>query len=88
MASELLVATKSRHADAKATVSGLSNWFSSLPVPDSIQCDNGSHFTSVMVQDWAKKGRHQMGFSYTLLSPSKRDCGACQWFVEMLPYAK
>lgn len=55
MVSGLLVATKSRHADAKATISGFSNWFSSLPVPDSIQCDNGSHFTSVMVQDWAKR---------------------------------
>lgn len=32
--SGLLVATKSKHADAKTTISGLSNWFSSLPVPD------------------------------------------------------
>lgn len=53
--SGLLVATKSRNAGAKATVLGLSNWFSSLPVPDSTHSDDGSHFTSVMVQDWAKR---------------------------------
>lgn len=55
MLSGLSVTAQSRHADAKATVSGLSDWFSSLPVPDSTQSDKGSHCTSVMGQDWAKK---------------------------------
>lgn len=32
----------------------LQMWFSHFPDPQSIQSDNGSHFTATMVQDWAK----------------------------------
>lgn len=50
--SRLLRATKSRQANVETTISWLSDWFSSLPVPDSIQSHN---FTSVVVHDWARK---------------------------------
>ena len=53
--SGLLTATKCQKANAQNTIRGLSSWFSILPVPDSIQSDNGSHFTSKEVQEWAKQ---------------------------------
>ncbi|KAK4811133.1 hypothetical protein QYF61_019764, partial [Mycteria americana] len=36
------------------TVKGLKLWFSYLPKPQSIQSDNGIHFTTGVVQEWAK----------------------------------
>ena len=53
--SGLLTATKCQKANSQNTIRGLSSWFSILPVPDSIQSDNGSHFTSKEVQEWAKQ---------------------------------
>lgn len=55
MIAELLVATKSRHADEKTTVSGLSDWFSSLPVPSSRLSD-----TLVSAQVWLYSETKQM----------------------------
>ncbi|KAK4819789.1 hypothetical protein QYF61_011389 [Mycteria americana] len=37
------------------TMKGLKGWFSTLPLPEEIQSDNGSHFTAVVVQNWAKE---------------------------------
>lgn len=37
------------------TVKGLKRWFSTLPLPEEIQSDNSSHFTAIIVQDWAKE---------------------------------
>jgi len=37
------------------TVYSLKEWFSTLPLPEEIQSDNGTHFTATVVQDWAKE---------------------------------
>jgi len=37
------------------TVYSLKEWFSTLPLPDETESDNGSHFTDRVVQDWAKE---------------------------------
>lgn len=37
------------------TVHSLKKWFSVLPLPEEIQSDDGSHFTTTVVQDWAKE---------------------------------
>lgn len=73
---------KSRYANAKATVSGLYNCFSSLPVPDYTQSNNGSLLTSVMVEHCDRKKGIKGIFDIimkllTLLSPSKQDGGMC-----------
>lgn len=53
--SGLLAAPKCWKANGQSTIQGLSSWFSILPIPDSIQSDNGSHFTSKEVQEWVKQ---------------------------------
>lgn len=53
--SGLTVATDFTSATGENTVKGLKEWFSTLPLPEEIQSDNGSHFTATIVQDWAKE---------------------------------
>ncbi|KAF1676272.1 hypothetical protein FQV07_0012194, partial [Pygoscelis papua] len=43
-----------RRATGDNTVKSLKLWFSYLPKPQSIQSDNGSHFTARVVQEWAR----------------------------------
>ncbi|KAF1439719.1 hypothetical protein FQV21_0008713, partial [Spheniscus demersus] len=49
------MATKCRKANGQSTIRGLSSLFLGLPTPDVIQSDNGSHFSSKEVQEWAKQ---------------------------------
>lgn len=44
------------------TVPSLKEWFSILPLPEEIQSDNGSHFTVMVIQDWAKEEEIQWVF--------------------------
>lgn len=60
----LLAVTKSRYTNAKATISGLYHFFSSLPVPDYTQIDGGLLLTSMMEQRWDRKEGIQRNFSY------------------------
>lgn len=53
--SGLTMATDFASATGENTVKGLKEWFSTLPLPEEIQSDNGSHFTATMVQNWAKE---------------------------------
>lgn len=87
----LLAVTKSRYANTKATISGLCNCFSCLPVPDYTQSDNGSLLTSVMAQHWDRKEDikgifHIIMELFTLLSPNKQDGDMYWWFVKKLLY--
>ncbi|KAK4829695.1 hypothetical protein QYF61_006070 [Mycteria americana] len=51
--SGLVQAEAVARATGENTVKGLKFWFSVLPKPQSIQSDNGSHFTAGVVQEWA-----------------------------------
>ncbi|KAF1671891.1 hypothetical protein FQV07_0016588, partial [Pygoscelis papua] len=55
-------ATKCWKANDQNTIRGLSSWFSGLPTPYIIQSDNGSHFSSKEVQEWAKQEEIQWVF--------------------------
>jgi len=47
------------------TVKALKEWFGIFPKPQSIQSDNGSHFTAKIVQEWAA----QEGISWVFHTP-------------------
>jgi len=49
------MATSVGSATGENTVKALKGWFSTLPLPEEIQSDNGSHFTATVIQDWAKE---------------------------------
>lgn len=53
--SGLLQAESFPRATGENTIKALKKWFSILPKPNSIQSDNGSHFTSGIVQEWARE---------------------------------
>jgi len=53
--SGLLQAESFPRATGENTIKALKKWFSILPKPNSIQSDNGSHFTSGVVQEWARE---------------------------------
>ncbi|KAF1444007.1 hypothetical protein FQV21_0012300, partial [Spheniscus demersus] len=48
------MATAVSTATGDRTVQALRKWFSILHTPKCIQSDNGSHFTTTAVQDWAR----------------------------------
>ncbi|KAF1411356.1 hypothetical protein FQV22_0011187, partial [Spheniscus magellanicus] len=47
------------------TVQCLRGWFSTLPHPEEIQRDNGSHFTAGVIQDRAR----EEGIRWTFHTP-------------------
>ncbi|NAW49656.1 transposase family protein, partial [Salmonella sp. gx-f5] len=53
--SGLTMAAAFASATGENIVKGLKGWFSTLPLPEEIQSDNGSHFTAAVVQDWARE---------------------------------
>lgn len=78
----LLAVTKSRYTNAKATISGLYHCFSSLPVRDYTQIDDGLLLTSMMEQHWDRKEGikgifHTIMKLSILLSPGKQDGRTC-----------
>jgi len=56
MVSGITMVTAVPAATGDNTVHSLKEQFSTLPLPEEIQGDNGSHFTATVVQDWAKEG--------------------------------
>ncbi|GAB0209671.1 pol-like protein ENS-3 [Grus japonensis] len=53
--SGVTMATAVTAATGENTVHSLKEWFRTLPLPEEIQSDNGSHFSATVVQDWAKE---------------------------------
>ncbi|GAB0208371.1 pol-like protein ENS-3 [Grus japonensis] len=53
--SGITMATAVTAATGENTVHSLKEWFSTLPLPEEIQSDNGSHFSATVVQDWVKE---------------------------------
>lgn len=56
------MATAATAATGENTVHSLKKLFSTLPFPEEIQSDNGSHFTAKLVLGWAKEEGIQQVF--------------------------
>lgn len=73
--SGITMAPAAMAATGENTVYSLKEWFSTLPLLEEIQSDNGSQFTVMVVQDWAKEeGMLWVGISQPILPPSQWYC--------------
>jgi len=63
--SGLVQAKACAKATGENTVKALKEWFGTFPKPQSIQSDNGSHFTAKIVQEWVA----QEGISWVFHTP-------------------
>ena len=63
--SGLVQAKACAKATGESTIKALKEWFGIFPKPQSVQSDNGSHFTGKVVQEWAA----QEGISWVFHTP-------------------